>query len=371
MTRHIAITCCLLLLIGCREASQEDVRSTPGDAPAPANTPVNPDDPAAVEALEAAGATFRRDGSGHITEVSLRGSEATDDALKHVAGLKNLKSLLLNDVPISDEGLAHLVDLQAPLTNLDLRGTAVSNSGLRHIVHLQTLRGLRFSGESGSTTVDDEGMQFVAELANLKALALDNLWVGDLGIEKLKGLANLEELYLASTTIGDDALKLAQQFPKLKKLRISQNQITDAGLAHLAGNTTLEELDLSENSQLTDAGLAHLADLTGLKKLNLWRLGISDAGVSHLAALVNLEWLNLDNTRLSDAGLPALKDMAKLKFLHLGSTQISDAGLPALTPLKSLDDLKVTRTAVTETGVQELQQALPDTEIQLKYIEGQ
>jgi len=33
--------------------------------------------------------------------------------------------------------------------------------------------------------------------------------------------------------------------------------------------------------------------------------------------------------------------------------------------------LKVTRTAVTEKGVEQLQKKLPNTRIQLQYIEGQ
>ena len=63
--------------------------------------------------------------------------------------------------------------------------------------------------------------------------------------------------------------------------------------------------------------------------------------------------------------------MKQLEFLHLGSTAVSDAGLPDLEGLTSLKDLKVTRTAVTEKGVAELKKKLPNTEIQLKYIEGQ
>jgi hypothetical protein len=42
-----------------------------------------------------------------------------------------------------------------------------------------------------------------------------------------------------------------------------------------------------------------------------------------------------------------------------------------LEPLTSLKDLKVTRTAVTPDGVAQLKKKLPDTEVQLKYIEGQ
>ena len=84
-----------------------------------------------------------------------------------------------------------------------------------------------------------------------------------------------------------------------------------------------------------------------------------------------MRWLNVDNTQLTDLGLPHFKGMTQLTFLHLGSTAVSDAGLVHLEPLKALQDLKVTRTAVTAQGVEQLKKTLPNTQIQLIYIEGQ
>ena len=63
--------------------------------------------------------------------------------------------------------------------------------------------------------------------------------------------------------------------------------------------------------------------------------------------------------------------MTRLEFLHLGSTAVSDAGMKHIEHLTTLKDLKVTRTAVTAAGIEQLKKSLPDTEIQLKYIEGQ
>ena len=107
------------------------------------------------------------------------------------------------------------------------------------------------------------------------------------------------------------------------------------------------------------------------------RLDIASSTLSHhlkelnQAGLVNMDRLNLDNTQLSDEGLPHLEGMTKLTFLHLGSTAVSDAGMKYLEPLTALQDLKVTRTAVTAAGVEHLKTKLPNTEVQLKYIEGQ
>ena len=373
---------CLLILSGCN-SEPPPVKTNPpknliGKGPdaqpmgMDGNAPqAEPDDAGAIAALKAAGAKFEKDSAGNVITVNLRDTSATDDVLEHIAALKKIRSLLLNELQITKKGLAHLAEGKPPLLNLDLRGCPVDNAALAHISELTTLKAVRLNGVSGATTVDDGGMKHLKGLVNLKVLALDGLWVSEIGLEELTNLKKIEELYLKSTTVSDDGLALLSNYPKLKKLRLAFGQISDAGLPHLSGIKTLEELDLSENSSLTNVGLEHLAPLTSLRKLNLWRLAISDDGIKNLAPLTNLEWLNLDNTQLSDAGLVALKDMKALTFLHLGSTSVSDTGLAQLEHLTNLKDLKVTRTPVTAEGVAQLQPKLPDTKIQLEYVEGQ
>lgn len=364
----------LALIAGCKPTATP-TGTTPGNTgqSETVTTPevtADPDDAASVSALEESGAKLKKDGDGFVIEVDFRGTSVGDSALEPLAGLHRLRSVLLNETAVTDPGMTTLGKIST-LQNVDLRGCTISNAGLEPLAVLSQLKALRLSGESGATTVDDDGMVHVAKMKNLKALLLDFLWISEVGLEQLVGLDRLEELYLAKTLVGDDALATMSQFPRLKKLRISQCQFENAGLAHLSKVTTLEDLDLSENNQINDAGMPHLSELKKLKRLNLWRTYVGDAGVEHLSGLTDMEWLNLDNSQISDACLKHLSGMKKLKFLHLGSTLVSDAGLPALKDLKSLEDLKVTRTAVTEEGVAELKKSLPDTDIQLRYIEGQ
>ena len=110
--------------------------------PAPMVEPVKEpeaDSADAISALEALGATLRRDGDGGVIEVSFRGTSAGDEAMKHLAGLPKLRAVLLNDTAISDAGLA-AIGAVATLENLDLRGCAVSNAGLEHLKGLGRLR---------------------------------------------------------------------------------------------------------------------------------------------------------------------------------------------------------------------------------------
>lgn len=258
------------------------------------------------------------------------------------------------------------------ITEIDLRDCKLNNEQLTSLLrNLGQLRALRLSGKNGATVVDDGAMDAVANCRQLRALALDDLWVSEQGLAKLSGLSSLSELYLANSLVDDAAAGELVKFSQLKKLRLAHTQLTDVGLAKLVAIKPLEDLDLSECVQLTDDGLRSVGEMQGMKKLNLWRVPISDAGVEHLAKLSNLEWLNLDNTKLTDAGLVHLSEMKKLEFLHLGSTSVSDSGMDQLKSLSGLKDLKVTRTAVTEAGVAALQSALPNVAIQLKYRESE
>jgi len=331
------------------------------------NSSANPDDADAVKALESLATELKKDGEGFVTEVNFRGATIDDSALGHLVGLRRVRSVLLNETTITDDGLV-AVGKTTTLRNVDLRDCKVSNAGIAHLTGLTDLAALRLSGKSGAATVDDDALTDIAKLTKLRALALDFLWVSEEGLSKLGDLKILEELYLAKTLVGDDAMGTLQQFPKLKKLRVAQTQVSNEGLAQLTVLTQLEDLDISECSLVSDDGLQHIGKMTQLKRLNLWRDAITDLGAEHLAPLTNIQWLNLDNTQVSDIGIEYLKDMEKLEFLHLGSTQISDTGLVHLASLKSLKHANLSRTAVTEEGAKILNDKLPDAEIQLVYL---
>ena len=203
------------------------------------------DDTEAVSALTGLGAQFKKDDNGLITEVSLIGTSATDSDLEQLGKLTRLSSLRLNETNVSDAGMKTVGTL-ANLTNLDLRGCSINNKSMKAIEGADETQSFASIGESGATSVDDDGMTSVGKLTSLKALLLDHLWISEVGLTELAPLKNLEELYLAKTLIDDASLGVLTQHPKLKKLRISQTQISDAGLESLTGLTNLTDLDLGE-----------------------------------------------------------------------------------------------------------------------------
>lgn len=362
MRFHHLLALACLFAFGCGGGSA-DKKATSKPKPA-----VKADDPGALKAV--ADAKTKKNSAGNVVEVDFRGQNATPEQLGELTKFPSLRSVLLNGVDLTDAHIEALANSKT-ITNLDLRGCAVSNEWLQFISSMSQVKALRLSDASGKAQFDDDGLKHLSGLKNLKVLVLDEAWLSEAGLAHLPK-DNLSELYLKNSGAGcDEAVVTFKQFPKLKKLRLAMTQFSDAGLEGLKEVKTLEELDISECGLISDAGMESVGQMKSLTKLNLWRVQITDTGIEKLAALTNLKWLNLDNTQLADDGTAHLKGMKQLEFLHLGSTLITDDGLAALTGLTTLKDLKVTRTGVTEAGVEELKKSLKDTEIQLKYVEGQ
>ena len=85
----------------------------------------------------------------------------------------------------------------------------------------------------------------------------DATQVTDAGLEHLRWMISLKELYLWETQITDAALQHVAALHNLEYLNLDSTRITDAGLAHLKGLTTLQELDLP-GTQVTDEGIKKL-----------------------------------------------------------------------------------------------------------------
>ena len=342
------------------EPAVKEKESAPEKSPEP-----NPD----IAQLEASGAKVV-DRDGVILELNYRGTDVSDKIAALIGAQSKLTKLTISQSSMTNEGWKQLGKLSS-LQQLDLRECGVNNEQLELAIKgMRKLKALRLNGKSGATQVDDMGLKQLANCPELKALALDHLWVGVQGLGHLKNCKKLAELYLAGTLVDDDALQLMKGMPSLKKLRLAQTSITEIGLEAISG-LPIEDLDISECSQISDAALPAIGKMKTLTRLNLWRDSVSDSGVTSLESLGDMQWLNLDNTQVTDAGLGSLSKMQKLTFLHLGSTGVSDDGMPNLVVLKSLKDLKVTRTAVTEAGVKIVEDGIPGVSVQLEYVEGQ
>lgn len=126
----------------------------------------------------------------------------------------------------------------------------------------------------------------------------------DVPLDELKGLADLQELYLSnSSAITDKTLA------RLPSLGLSQLRLLDIQLTGISGD-----------------GLKYVKELPTLR--TLWLSGTKiDSGLGHLSGMQHLESLTLMQTDVSDAGLASLKDLPKLKSVDLVGTNVTDAGV--------------------------------------------
>lgn len=96
------------------------------------------DEKSAAAAIERLGGRVRFDGD-KVVEVNLEGKRISDDDLKLLQPLRNLRKLDLEETPITDAGLKHLADLTS-LEYLDLEETRVTDAGMEHLKGLKNLR---------------------------------------------------------------------------------------------------------------------------------------------------------------------------------------------------------------------------------------
>jgi beta-lactamase regulating signal transducer with metallopeptidase domain/Leucine-rich repeat (LRR) protein len=85
-------------------------------------------------------------------------SQIGDAGVAHLAGLKNLKRLILNNSQITDVGAASLSEL-TNLEHVQLSGTQITNGGLIHFKNLKNLKQLILN----NTQVDEEGVRLLEQ----------------------------------------------------------------------------------------------------------------------------------------------------------------------------------------------------------------
>jgi hypothetical protein len=161
-------------------------------------------EPTAIEALRTCGAelTFDdHDPARPVIGVRLSARQITDDDLRHIEALPQLRALYLPATPISDAGMIRLSRMRN-LETLDLCGTSIGDDGLRHLRDVGSLRTLLL----WDTPVTDAGLRHLANLDKLDRLELGRTGVSDAGLIAVGQCHTLTRLDLSRTAISDDGI---------------------------------------------------------------------------------------------------------------------------------------------------------------------
>lgn len=172
---------------------------------------------------------LRGDFFGKVTYVNLACAKFDHVVVEHLAGMTDLKTLLLSDSQITDAGLERLKGL-TELERLDIDRTEASDVGLGHLKGLTELKRLSLS----YTQITDAGLENLKGMKSLEILGLNGPKATDAGLVHLKGLAELKHLSLRGT------------------------YVTDAGLKHLKKLANLEYLDVTYSTHISKEGIEDL-----------------------------------------------------------------------------------------------------------------
>jgi len=147
-----------------------------------------------------------------LVELRLNRSSITDEGIRSILKIPDLKILSLGETHISDDSLAILAN-HPTLVHLSLDQTRITDKALEHVATIPNLEEL-FLWKGAIT---DQGCTKLAKMPKLKRLHLDETQITGKGFRELKTLKNLKYLSVWRTGVsGDDATEFNKTLPDCK-----------------------------------------------------------------------------------------------------------------------------------------------------------
>jgi 5-hydroxyisourate hydrolase-like protein (transthyretin family) len=154
--------------------------------------------------------------SPSLTGLSLQGNSFTDAGLKHLAGKRQFRILWVSarKQRFTDAGMRQLAGLKE-LQVLGIDNLAISDEGVAALKDLTDLRQLylQFNKASGTKSISDTSLTYLLNFKKLQRLGIGQTRITEGGIKKLIGLPNLRDLSLSSALLSNDSID------RLKRLR--------------------------------------------------------------------------------------------------------------------------------------------------------
>ena len=206
--------------------------------------------------------------------------------------------------PITDEALRHLAGL-IELRVLGLASTQCTGTGFTHLKGLKKLENVNFH----FTPLNDDGLRAITQVPISDRLWFAHTRFTDAGAAALSQLTELKRCGIGSTdkASSGEAVAALARLP-LEDLSLLDNQATPAGLAYAAKIATLRRLDVSHAPTVTDESLRAVGLMPALEEFNLGSANVTDEGLMELAVSKSLKKMSLTGLRLvTPAGIERLR----------------------------------------------------------------
>ena len=265
---------------------------------------------------------------GLLTRVNWYNASCTDDSLRRLSEITSLRSLTLQNCPVTDAGLAQL---NLPrLQILELRHVSATGTCFAATEKWRNLQFLTVDG----VPLAPSAVQALSALPWLRSISLWNVKLTDEIAASIAALPALEHLTIGQSGLTDShiALIAAQPKPRLLTLRFSDEPgVTDAGVEHIKSFSGLRSLDLSR----TGTTGAACRSLGQLNSLTLSGCPVAAEHVAPLAQLPNLNSLDLYSTPLDDAAFLPVRS-SNVRYLNVSNSNVTGTGLTGFTEVNQL-----------------------------------
>ena len=218
--------------------------------------------------------------------LSCDGNLCNDTAMRHIAAIPRLRTLMAQGTVATDDGFAALSRSSTIEYIWGRECPNLQGPGFAALADMPALKGLAVSCKF----VKDASL---AALPRFPALTwLLPMDVSDDGFRHVGRCEQLEKLtcmYCRDT--GDAATEHIAGLARLKHYYAGRTQITDRSLEILGGMSSLEEVELSACQGISDAGLVHIARLPRLKKVSVDATArVSRAGILVFPVKVHVDF---------------------------------------------------------------------------------
>ncbi|XP_050509661.1 protein slit [Diabrotica virgifera virgifera] len=262
-------------------------------------------------------------------------------ALKIIGDM--LRTKASDSVSLLDCTIQNVTSITEPiLEGVALHGLVVSSGELRSIVNnaFERLASPLQALGLPNNQLDTVPTTALNSLPELDRLDLSGNKLEKLNHKSFEGLQNLSFVDLSDNLLTVIAPDTFDNLPQLKILRLRANQLTIVSIARLNPLSTLEELDLSENTLIGPLGPGTFSKMTSLKDLQLSHNTLSSIKMGSLQGLGSLTSLRVQHNQIDvieDHAFSHLTSLLTLELAHNRIVAVSGASLAHLQKLTYLD----------------------------------
>ncbi len=221
--------------------------------------------------------SFQNLPDGRFWIQSINGNGLDDDDFQWISRLPEIEALLVRSEMVTDQTVFQIAQTSS-LRSVQLYRARITNESTRHLANLKDLVVLTLQE---SPNLNDDAMTFIQQLGQLEWLNLSATSVSGAGFAHLTGHLHLRRLTMWRSRVDEEGMKAIAGLDHLTYLELAESPgVDDCGLVHLAG-MKLQHLNLRHTS-ISDESVTVIITLKELQHLDVRATGISADGVRRI-----------------------------------------------------------------------------------------